>query len=400
MRIWDYLVVGGGIVGCSIARQLKSTHAEKEVVVLEKEAAVGSHSSGRNSGVIHSGINQKPGSLKARLCVRGGRLLKEFCRANQVPTKEVGTVVLARTIQECEVLRELQRRANANEVPSVEILDPYQLKAVEPYAKAKEALLAPTGGIVDSRKFVAEVARNAATRGVSFAYDTRVRKIIDRADHLDVETTKSHYSTKFLINCAGLYADQVAWMMDVGLDYCIIPFRGDYYRLRPERSHLVKSMIFPPPNLDLPFLGVHLTRKTDESVIVGPNASLALGREKYRDAKINWQETLRMLLDLRFTRLMSDRKFLHLALEELRLSTSKEEFAKAARSLGPDIRSQDLIPSESAIRAQLVNKKGNFVEDVTYTKTDKSLHVLSGSSPGMTSALAFAEEVDTIVCRD
>lgn len=400
MRIWDYVVVGGGVVGCSIARQLKLKHPEKEVVVLEKETRVGAHTSGRNSGVIHSGINQKPGGMKARLCVRGGRLLKEFCGTNHVPMKEVGTVVLARTTQEGEVLRELERRANANGVPSVRILDPDQLKAVEPYAKAQEALLSPTGAIVDSQRLVTEVAGSAATRGVSFTYDARVRKIVDKTDYLDVETTKSHYQTKFLVNCAGLHADQVAWMMDVGLDYCIIPFRGDYYRLRPDRSYLVKSMIFPPPNLNLPFLGIHLTRKTDDSVIVGPNASLALGREKYRDAKINWQETLGMLLDLRFTRLMSDRKFLRLALKELRLSISKEEFAKAARSLVPDLRSQDLIPSQSCIRAQLIDKKGNLVEDFAYAKTDKSFHALNAVSPGMTSALAFAEEVETMILHE
>ena len=185
--------------------------------------------------------------------------------------------------------------------------------------------------------------------------------------------------------------------MGVGREYCIVPFRGDYYRLNAERSYLVNSMIYPAPNLAVPFLGIHLTRRTDGSVIVGPNALLALGREKYRDHEINWEETLRMLLDVRFAKLMSNDGFMKLAFRELKLSLSKEEFAKAARELVPEIRPQDLVHDQSGIRAQLVDANGHLVDDFVFERTERSFHLLNSVSPGMTSALAFAEDVDRII---
>lgn len=387
------------MVGCSVARQLKLSHPEATIVVLEKEPWVGAHTSGRNSGVIHSGINQKPGTLKARLCVRGGMLLKEFCRTHGVPFKEVGTVVLARTAEEGEVLKELHRRAEANGVRSVSILNSTELATVEPFAHAQEALLSPTGAIVDSPRLVAELSRDANALGVMFVFGAKVKKLVDKGGYLDIETDKSHIQTRFLVNCAGLYADQLAWMMDVGRDYCIVPFRGDYYQLKPNRNQLVRSMIYPAPDLNLPFLGIHLTRKTDDSVIVGPNALLALGREKYRDARVNWHETLRMLLDLRFVKLMSRPSFLRLALRELRLSVSKHEFVEEAKTLVPALRADYLIPAQSGIRAQLVDKDGRLVDDFVFSETDKSFHVLNSVSPGLTSALAFAEEIDAILSQ-
>ncbi len=398
MRTWDYVIVGGGIIGCSIARQIRLLRPERSVLLLEKEVAVGAHASGRNSGVIHSGINQKPCSAKAKLCVRGGLLLKAFCRTKGIPMMEVGTVVLARTDEEGSVIRELERRANANGVRGVRIVGRDELARVEPHAHAMEALLSPAGAIVDSLKLVTEVARDATDRGVSILYSRRVERISDRGDHLTMGTSNgSDYDAKFLVNCAGLYADRVAWMMGVGRDYLVVPFRGDYYQLKSQRSHLVNSMIYPAPNLELPFLGVHLTKRTDGTVLVGPNASLAMGRENYIGTKRNWTEALQTFFNLRFLRLMSGFEFQRAALKEFYLSKSKRAFVQAARDLVPEISSDDLIRGQSGIRAQLVDRKGRLVDDFVFERTDKSFHVLNAVSPAMTSSLAFAELVTEMI---
>jgi (S)-2-hydroxyglutarate dehydrogenase len=393
MRTWDVAVVGAGIVGCSIAREIKLRHPSKSVVVLEKEDRAGMHTSSRNSGVIHSGINQTPGSLKAAMCVKGSALLRDFCRNSGIPEIGVGTVVVARNDNESATIRELEKRANANGVQGVRIVDQKELSRIEPYAAGREALVSPTGAIVDSGKLVSGMAADAAKNGVSMVFNAKVKEIGDKGNELKVQTSNSEFHVKFLINCAGLYADEVAWMMGVGRDYFVIPFRGDYYRLKPERSHMVNSMIYPPPNLELPFLGIHLTKRTDGSVIVGPNASLALGRENYKGSGINWGEALRTISNTRFIRLMADFDFLQIALKELKLSTSRKAFLNATRELVPAIAENDLIPDQSGMRAQLVDGKGHLVEDFLFEKTDKSFHILNAVSPAMTSALSFAEHV-------
>jgi len=314
--------------------------------------------------------------------------------------REIGTVVLARSDEERATLRELERRAKANGVPSVQLLDREMLKRIEPFAHADEALLSPTGAIVDSGKLVAGIAADATRMGVSLVLDAEAREIIDKRQHIIVRTSTSDFHAKYLVNCAGLHADQVAWMMDVGREYCVIPFRGDYYCLRPGRRFLVNSMIYPAPNLELPFLGIHLTKRTDGSVIVGPNASLAFGREHYKGSSINWDDTLHMLCDLRFARLMSDLDFLRIALKELRLSLSKGAFAEAARYLVPEISKDDLLADQSGIRAQLVDRKGHLADDFVFDRTDKSFHVLNAVSPAMTCAFAFADYLVDLIFED
>jgi L-2-hydroxyglutarate oxidase len=399
MRTWDVAVVGAGIVGCSIAREIKLRQPNKSVIVLEKESRAGAHTSSRNSGVIHSGINQNPGSLKAAMCVRGSALLRDFCKKSGIPVREVGTVVVARNDLESATIRELERRANANDVQGVRMVDQNELKRIEPYAVAREALISPTGAIVDAGQLVSGMAVDAAKNGVSMVFDAKVKGILDKGDELAVKTPKSDFYVKFLVNCAGLYADQVAWMMDVGRDYFVIPFRGDYYRLKAESSYLVNSMIYPAPNLELPFLGIHLTKRTDGSVIVGPNASLALGRENYKNSGINWDEALRMISNIRFARLIADFDFLRIALGELKLSISKKAFLKTAQTLVPAISEGDLLPDQSGMRAQLVDGKGHLVDDFLFERTDKSFHVLNAVSPAMTSALSFAEHVVSLAFK-
>ena len=396
-KLYDFAVIGAGVVGCAMARELKLRHPAKDVVLIEKENKVGAHTSSRNSGVIHSGINQKPGSLKARLCVQGSLLLRTFCRDAGIPMKEVGTVVLARNDKEIATLRELERRAKANGVPGVQLLDRDMLKRIEPFAHANEGFFSPTGAIVDSGQLVAGIASDAAKKGVQVVLGAEVRGILDKGDQVVVETTTSDVRARYLVNCAGLHADQVAWMMDVGQEYCVIPFRGDYYHLKAEKSFLVNSMIYPAPNFELPFLGIHLTKRTDGSVIVGPNASLALGREHYKGSPLNWHDTLCMLYDVRFARLMSDLDFLKIALKELKLSLSKGAFAEAARDLVPEISEDDLVPDQSGIRAQLVDRKGRLVDDFLFERTDRSFHVLNAVSPAMTCALAFAEYLADLI---
>lgn len=324
-------------------------------------------------------------------------MLKQFCREKQVTLREVGTVVIAKKDEELEVLRELKQRAEENGVKGVRILDRQELKAIEPFADGRSALLSPSGAIVDSYDLVNRVAQDGESHGVRYAFGARVVRADEEKDFVRVETEGSEFHAEFLLNCAGLYADRIAHMMNLGHDYCVIPFRGDYYRLTDERSFLVKSMIYPTPNLRLPFLGIHLTRRTNDSVIVGPNASLAFGREKYRDAPVDWSEAIRMLLDVRFAKLMSDKDFVKLAYRELRLTLNKKEFTNTAKKLVPQISERDLIPDQSGIRAQLVNRKGQLVDDFVFEQSERSFHVLNAVSPGMTSALAFAQEVDRLI---
>jgi L-2-hydroxyglutarate oxidase len=399
MRAWDVGVVGAGIVGCSIAREVKLRHPNKSVIVLEKESRAGAHASSRNSGVIHSGINQKPGSLKAAMCVRGSALLRNYCKKSGIPVREVGTVIVARNDEESATIRELERRANANGVREVRIVDVNELKRIEPYAAAREALVSPTGAIVNSSQLVSSMAADAARNRVSLVLDAKVEEILDKGNDLLIKTPRSNFHIRFLINCAGLYADQVARMMNLGRDYFVVPFRGDYYRLRPESSYLVNSMIYPAPNLELPFLGIHLTRRTDGSVIVGPNASLALGRENYKGSEINWGEAVRTISNIRFARLISDFDFLRIAAGELKLSISKKAFLKAARALVPAITEDDLLQDQSGMRAQMVDRKGRLVDDFLFERTDKSFHVLNAVSPAMTCALSFAEHVVSLAFK-
>ena len=392
-RTYDVAVVGAGVIGCAVARALAS-RCRGRIIVAEKEAGIAFHTSGRNSGVIHSGFNPKPGTLKAKLCVLGSRMLRQYCRRTAVPMNQVGTVVLAQNDSEIRTLHELQRRAKLNGVQGVRIIDKNDLKKLEPHARAVEALVSPTGAIVDSQALVRRLWRDCLRKGGRFLFNWKLRQIREKSGVLRIKSASGKIIVaRFLINCAGLYADSLAHQLGVGLDYRIVPFRGDYFRLTRDRSYLVNSMVYPTPDLNFPFLGIHLTRTVHGDVIVGPNASLALGREAYSGRAANPIELLQTVVSSQFLRLLSKPEFLRMAGREMWISMVRSRFAAGAQALVPEIRPEYLERGMSGIRAQLVDSKGNLVDDFVSASTEMSFHVLNAVSPGLTCSLAFADMI-------
>ena len=380
-----FAIVGGGIIGTAIALELAKRKAK--VTVFEKEKNLGVHASGRNSGVIHSGINQRPGSLKAKMCVEGSRRLREYCRARGVPVVECGTLVIARDEQEIKILEKLLQWGNECGVPGLRLIDTKELRKREPVSRGIAALLSPTGATVDSPKLLETVAREAGEKGVELRLYHKVIGINGKK----IRTTQGEFPFDYLVNCAGLEADRIAGMMGIGKNYRIIPFRGEYMEVK---DCPVNTMIYQPPDLRFPFLSIHLTRETDGRVLAGPTATLAFGREAYHK---EWDlgEMAGMFLSRPFRQLLLNQEFLGVAGSNFLVSVSKRAFLKQIQSIAEGVELHQLTPYRSGIRAQMVDSKGNFVNDILVENTENSTHILNAVSPGLTCSLAFAEYVVT-----
>ncbi|MDD5218740.1 MAG: L-2-hydroxyglutarate oxidase [Candidatus Omnitrophica bacterium] len=386
-----FLIIGSGVVGMAVARALALRKAGK-ITLLDKESFPGKHASSRNSGVIHSGINQKPGSLKAEMCVRGSRLLREYCRGHHVPVSECGTLVVARREEETAVLERLLDLGNQCGVPDLRIIDSSELKQREPLAQGVAALLSPTGAAVDIEALLRALAEEDRKLGIHFGLDTEVINI----DGHTVVTSQGPVHADYIVNCAGAHADRIAHFMDVGMEFRIIPFRGDYLEVK---DCDVRTMIYQVPDLCFPFLSVHLTRETDGRVIAGPTATLSFGREAYRK-EWDLREMLGMFGSRQFRRLVFHPEFLRLCIKNGILSLSKVAFYREIKTLVPCVEYRQLRPFRSGIRAQIVNSKGEMVTDMLVVHKDFSTHVLNAVSPGFTCSLAFAEHIaDQILSR-
>jgi len=390
---FDVIIVGGGIIGCAVARQLIISNSGLRVGLVEKERSLACHTSGRNSGVIHSGFNQAPGTLKAKFCVEGNARLRAFCRARGVEFEECGTFVISRTDSEARVIRELERRGRINGVPGLRIIDREELLRHEPNVASAEALYSATGSIVDSRGLVFAIATEAEERGAKLLKGVRVVSLHEGKSGVKVTTTAGDMECGLLINCAGLHADRIAKMVGLSRRYSIVPFKGQYYRLRDERKGLIRSMVYPPPDLEFPFLGVHLTKRVNGDIILGPNATLVGGREGYSIARYSVGDSLAMASFPGFIRASLNPRFARLVLGELHASTSKKRFVERARELVPLIDEGDLVLDTAGIRAQLLNDRGELVDDFVLEWGHSSIHVLNSVSPGMTCAMPFAEYV-------
>lgn len=387
----DVIIVGGGCIGCSVATHL-SEKSELDVAVVEKEYNLAAHQSGRNSGVLHPGFNYPPDTLKAQFATEGTRRMKEYCRGNDLPLYECGVLVVAQTPAEERRLSELQTQADENGVHT-ELLDESELHEHEPQAEGQSALYCPEAASVDSQQYVYSLAGDAKNAGVDFYMGYRVTDAQRTAQGVQLSTNKGPIMAKFLVNAAGLYADKLARTLNVGQGYRIVPFRGEYYELVPDSRDLVNSMIYPTPDPELPFLGVHYTRRTDGKVIVGPNAVLAFGREAYRNTEFDVGELAETLGYRGLWRLLADRTMISVAWEELNKSCRKERFVEAARQLVPAAREADLVKSYAGVRAQLVSTDGELVMDPKIVEAERSIHVLNAVSPGLTSSLPFGEHV-------
>ncbi|MFB6266526.1 MAG: L-2-hydroxyglutarate oxidase [Halodesulfurarchaeum sp.] len=385
------VVIGGGVVGLSTAKHL-AEGTDLDVALVEKESRFAVHQSGRNSGVLHPGFNYDPDSIKADFAVEGTSRLKEYARENDVPLSEFGVVVVAQDDAEEERLHELSAQAAENGVRT-EILDPEELAEHEPHATGQAALYAPEAASIDSPQYVHQLARDVQAAGTSVYLGTTVEKLLPGPDGYQLRTDKGPIEASFLVNAAGLHADTLAHQLGVGTEYQIVPFRGEYYEVIPDRRHLVETMIYPTPDPDLPFLGVHFTRRTDGKVIVGPNAVLAFGREAYRNTDFDLDDLKETLTYRGFWRLLSRPKMLSVAVAELNKSYRKERFTRAAQRLVPEVESSDLRRSFAGIRAQVVREDGTLIKDPVFVEESDAIHVLNAVSPGLTASLPFGDHL-------
>ncbi len=386
----DFLVIGGGIVGLSTARALLKRHPGAGVAVLEKEGSWARHQTGHNSGVIHSGVYYKPGSLKARFCTEGASALVEFCQEHGVAYETCGKVIVATERHEMPLLKNLYERGLENGL-GVEKIGVDELREIEPHAAGLAALRVPETGIVDyvgvSRAFAGEISG----AGGELRPGTRVEGISERGDGVEVSTSRGIFRARTLVNCAGLYSDRVAAMSGMEPPAKIVPFRGEYYELAPERRALVKGLIYPVPNPAFPFLGVHFTRMVEGGVEAGPNAVLGLAREGYRKTDVNPRELAEILGYGAFWRLAA--KNWYTGAGEVFRSFSKRAFVRSLQRLVPEVKEDDLVPAEAGVRAQALKKDGTLVDDFLILEGERSVHVLNAPSPAATACLPIGEHV-------
>ena len=388
------VIVGGGILGLAAGRLLALARPDVEVVLLEKEPLLAQHQTGRNSGVVHAGLYYEPGSLKARLCRRGGELLRAFCLEHELPFDECGKVLVATQEGELPRLERILERARANGVAETRLIDATELRALEPHTVGIAALHSPTTAIVDYTAVCGALAGEMRTRGAVIRTGTPVRRVRAEGGEPCVELADgSEERADRVLVCAGLHADRLARASGEPAEPRIVPFRGEYWRLRPERSHLVRGLVYPVPDPSLPFLGVHLTRAVDGSVLVGPNAVLAYAREGYRRRDVN-------LADLRDTVTWPGmwrvaRKHWASGAHEVARSLSKRAFVREARRYVPELRAEDVVAAPAGVRAQAVDRDGALVDDFRLDVSGRTVWVRNAPSPAATSSLAIAEELLT-----
>jgi L-2-hydroxyglutarate oxidase LhgO len=387
----DVAVVGGGIVGLATARALLERAPRARVVVLEKEAGVAAHQTGHNSGVVHSGIYYKPGSHKARLCVEGARLLAGFCETQGIRVDPIGKVIVATTAAELPRLQTLYERGAANGVPGLALVGPERLREIEPHAAALRAIHSPHTAIVDYVEVARALARDLQARGAAVETGARVTAVARTGDGLAIEATRLLVEARHLVNCAGLYSDEVARLAGAAPDVRIVPFRGEYYLVRPERHHLVRGLIYPVPDPEFPFLGVHFTRTVHGEVEAGPNAVLAFAREGYRFGRVEPRELWATLAYPGF-RAMA-RRYWRMGGYEMYRSLSKAAFVRALQRLVPALRAGDVRPGGAGVRAQAVSPDGSLVDDFRIVASPGAIHVLNAPSPAATASLAIGRHV-------
>lgn len=398
MKSLDLIVVGGGVIGCATIRRCLQQFPGMSACLIEKEPQLAMHQSGRNSGVVHAGYNQKPGSKKARYVVEGNRRLRQYLKEKGVALIEDGILVVARNESEAITLQELLRRGRENGA-RVELIDKARLHDLEPHAAGISALLASEGSSFDSRGYVLALAQDAEALGAEISLNEDVLQLREHGEYVEILTTKRCLQAKVLVCAGGLYADRLAHKLNLGLDYHMVPFRGEYHELIPERRHLVRAHIYPAPNLAFPFLGVHLSRTFDGRVLVGPGAALAFGRESYRKLQLNAKDLAEMILQPGFWRLWLSKDFRSIAKQEWKKSLFSREVTREAQQLVPELKDGDLAESRSGVRAQLVSSKGELVEDLVVEETARTIHVLNAVSPALTCSLPFADELSHLVAK-
>jgi L-2-hydroxyglutarate oxidase LhgO len=360
-------------------------------LVLEKEDGVGRHQSGHNSGVIHSGIYYKPGSLKARLCVEGARLMVEFCHEHGIPHEVCGKVIVATQEEELPRLEELRRRGEANGVPGVKSIGAEELRQIEAHAAGVRALFVPSTAVTDYAAVCRKYAELIQAQGGTILTSTAVTGLRNLPGEVVVETSGPVFAASYLINCGGLFSDRICRMAGADPQVMIVPFRGEYYDLVPERASLVKALLYPVPDPRFPFLGVHFTRRVTGRVDAGPNAVFAFRREGYRRMDFSLTEMAESLAYPGFWRMA--RQHWRSGLDEFRRSFSKAEFVRALQRLLPEIGEDDLLPGSSGVRAQAIKRDGTLVDDFYFVTSGRMLHVLNVPSPAATASISIGRTI-------
>jgi L-2-hydroxyglutarate oxidase len=397
-RSYDVAIIGAGIVGLSTAVELTSRYPNLRLILLEKEREIAAHQSSHNSGVIHSGVYYRPGSLKARFCVQGAAEMTRFCEAHSIPHAICGKLIIASFEEQRPALEELHRRGVANGVPGVRILTADQMREFEPNATGAAALLVPSAGITAYKLVAEKYAELAVLGGAEIITGAEVRAIRSNSNEFTLETPSDDYDCRFVINCAGLHSDRIARMTGAELPLRIIPFRGEYYELRPERSGLVKSLIYPLPDPRFPFLGVHFTKRITGEVEAGPNAVLAMSREGYRKTDFRVADISDQLLFPGFWRMAA--KYWKTGCAEMYRSFSKSAFVRAMQTLIPEIKETDVVSGGSGVRAQAVDRSGSLVDDFRFVTQGRALHVCNVPSPAATASLPIGRHIVETAARD
>lgn len=394
---YDIIIVGGGIVGLATAVNLTHCNPALKVLVIEKETEVARHQTGNNSGVIHSGLYYKPGSLKAKNCLRGYNLLVEFCTRHSVPFELCGKIIVATEENELPVLNNLFTRGQENGLQNLKKLSAGELKEYEPHVAGLAGIHVPQTGIVDFKKVAEKYAEVIVKSGGEIKLGEKVTAIQQKGDHSVVVTDKFSYTTRLVVNCAGLYSDKIARLTSKNVNVKIVPFRGEYFKVKKDREYLVKNLIYPVPDPNFPFLGVHFTRMAKGGVEAGPNAVLAFKREGYKKTDINLAELGETLAWPGFRKVVA--RYWRTGLGEMYRSFSKAAFTKALQKMLPEIQEADLVEGGAGVRAQACDRTGGLVDDFMILEEKLAINVCNAPSPAATSSLSIGETVAGIALK-
>ena len=396
--MYDVIVIGGGIVGLATALRIKEQNPNLKLLIIEKEDVVAKHQTGHNSGVIHSGLYYKPGSLKATNCIKGYDMLLDFCKKEDIKYDLCGKVVVATRPEQISILDGLFERGKQNGLDGFKMLNAEQIKEYEPHVVGLKGFFVPQTGIIDYTDVCKKYLANTQKLGGEIAFGEKVTSISSNNGISVIQTSKQTYETKLVVNCAGLYSDKVGQMTDERANNLrITPFRGEYFEIKPEKQYLVKNLIYPVPDPNFPFLGVHFTRMIHGGVEAGPNAVLAFRREGYKKLDIHLGELFETLTWPGFRKVAA--KYWQTGLGEMYRSFSKTAFTKALQELIPEIQSDDLITGAAGVRAQACDREGGLVDDFAIFENQQAINVCNAPSPAATSSLSIGQTVSELVLK-
>lgn len=391
MNKYDVIIIGAGIIGLSTALKILERKPNLNLCVLEKEDNIAKHQTGHNSGVIHSGIYYKPGSLKAINCIRGYNMLLEFCNTNNIPYEICGKIIIATDEKEIPTVQHLFERGEANGLRRIKIISRDEIKEIEPYSNGIQGLYIPQTGIIDYKVVAKKIAELIISKGSELIFNEKVKNIKIKGKEVEVITDKKCYHTSLIVACAGLYSDKIASLTNSKVNFRIIPFRGEYYKLKGDSKYFVKNLIYPVPDPAFPFLGVHFTRRIDGIVEAGPNAVVSFKKEGYKKTDFKLRDAIDTLSYKGFHKITL--KYWKTGIYEFYRALSKKEFTNSLKKLIPEIKKSDLLKGSSGVRAQACDIRGNLIDDFLFIEENRIINVCNVPSPAATACLSIGESI-------